>query len=397
MKKLNNLKFKVPLISFIITFIFVMLFVFLDYHIFYSQLKKVFTDISCVKIDEREKYFFNELKNKKDILLSIRKNRLFSEYLNNKENAQKNIESLFEEIIHSNKWMMQIRFLDAKGIEKIRFDRKNLLNNDIEHIKDLQDKSSRYYFTDNIKNKEEVWFSKLDLNIEEKMLDLPFKGTFRVVLPVVKNEQFQGILVLNYFAQPYLNIFLNATIYDTILVDKDGYIINHHDEKKNWSRYKKNPFKIEEVYLKELKHDLVWKDEFTLKKLNLPFQNELFLLLKLNKSNQDAQNNMYYMRAYMVISVFMLLILTMCILLYFVFKKFERDELDIQILTKSKKKQDIILIQKAKMASVGEMIGNIAHQWRQPLTVIALNTTNLERKLEKEKADKQFILEYIQR
>lgn len=40
------------------------------------------------------------------------------------------------------------------------------------------------------------------------------------------------------------------------------------------------------------------------------------------------------------------------------------------------------LIEKNKMASMGEMIGNIAHQWRQPLSVISSGATGL--KLQKE-------------
>jgi len=397
MKKINHLKFKVPLISFIVSFLFVIFFVFIDQSIFRGQLEKVFTNISCVKIDEREKFFLGELNNKVDILKSIRKNRLFTEYLNNNQNAKINLESLFRGIIHADKKMMQIRFINKDGIEEIRFDRKNFSDTNIHHIQTLQDKSSRYYFTKNIKDKEEIWFSKLDLNIEEQMLELPFKGTFRIVLPVVKNEQFQGMLILNYFAEPYLNIFLHATIYDAILLDKDGYIIDHYEKEKNWSRYHKKPFKVELEYLQELQHDFLCDGKFTLKKLKTPFENDLFILLKLNQSNQNAQNEMYTMRANMVISVFMLSISLICVLLYFLFKRLEKDELDIQILTKSKKKQDILLIQKSKMASMGEMLANIAHQWRQPLTIIALNTTNLEQKLHKQKADKEFIKKYIKK
>ncbi|MEA3553661.1 MAG: hypothetical protein U9R39_04550, partial [Campylobacterota bacterium] len=34
------------------------------------------------------------------------------------------------------------------------------------------------------------------------------------------------------------------------------------------------------------------------------------------------------------------------------------------------KKKDKLISEQTKLASMGDMIGNIAHQWRQPLTVI---------------------------
>jgi len=46
------------------------------------------------------------------------------------------------------------------------------------------------------------------------------------------------------------------------------------------------------------------------------------------------------------------------------------------------RKKDSILAQQSKMAAMGEMIGNIAHQWRQPLSLISTASTSLKLKKE---------------
>jgi PAS domain S-box-containing protein len=48
--------------------------------------------------------------------------------------------------------------------------------------------------------------------------------------------------------------------------------------------------------------------------------------------------------------------------------------IDISVL----KRQESILVEQSKMAALGEMIGNIAHQWRQPLSVISTGATGLK-------------------
>jgi len=59
-----------------------------------------------------------------------------------------------------------------------------------------------------------------------------------------------------------------------------------------------------------------------------------------------------------------------------------RNELEIEIkkriqTQKELKKQDEILIAQSKQAAMGEMIGMIAHQWRQPLAVISMIVDNI--------------------
>ena len=54
-------------------------------------------------------------------------------------------------------------------------------------------------------------------------------------------------------------------------------------------------------------------------------------------------------------------------------------------------KSQVLLLQKSKMADMGEMIASIAHQWRQPLTVIGISVGILrERKLLNLLSDKNF-------
>ncbi|HFQ62361.1 MAG TPA: hypothetical protein ENK39_08730 [Epsilonproteobacteria bacterium] len=77
----------------------------------------------------------------------------------------------------------------------------------------------------------------------------------------------------------------------------------------------------------------------------------------------------------------------------------------MRMVAKEKEEQKELLIHQSKLASMGEMIGNIAHQWRQPLTHLGyifmnikeaqkyhvLNETYINKKLE----DAEFQLEFM--
>ncbi|WP_072681958.1 cache domain-containing protein [Arcobacter sp. LA11] len=56
-------------------------------------------------------------------------------------------------------------------------------------------------------------------------------------------------------------------------------------------------------------------------------------------------------------------------------------------------KQQNIMAQKTKMAAMGEMIGNIAHQWRQPLSTITTTATGLKIQKEMNILEDSFLIE----
>jgi len=64
---------------------------------------------------------------------------------------------------------------------------------------------------------------------------------------------------------------------------------------------------------------------------------------------------------------------------------------NIQKSIKDNSKKDQLLLQQSKLAAMGEMVGAIAHQWRQPLNAIALQTQFIEDDFEDGLVDKEYL------
>jgi PAS domain S-box-containing protein len=66
----------------------------------------------------------------------------------------------------------------------------------------------------------------------------------------------------------------------------------------------------------------------------------------------------------------------------------------IEQATKKRVEQEKILIQQNKMATVGEMIANIAHQWRQPLNALSILIQDIPEEYEANEMTEQYINEH---
>ncbi len=95
---------------------------------------------------------------------------------------------------------------------------------------------------------------------------------------------------------------------------------------------------------------------------------------ELEKINDESLKNIMVIS--FLITIFLLFIATY---ISDVLKKFF-DNYNQRILKElnANRKKDMILYQQSKMASMGEMIGNIAHQWRQPLNLISTATSRIK-------------------
>ncbi len=121
----------------------------------------------------------------------------------------------------------QIRFLNCSGDEIIRI---NYVEGHGEIVPEhqLQNKSNRYYFKDTLNLSEEsIYISQLDLNMENNMIEVPYKPVIRIGTSLYDaNEQQKGVIILNYLADSMLTQFRSMGENSTgeiALLNSDGY------------------------------------------------------------------------------------------------------------------------------------------------------------------------------
>ena len=69
-------------------------------------------------------------------------------------------------------------------------------------------------------------------------------------------------------------------------------------------------------------------------------------------------------------------------------------ELKIKEEVNKNQEKDRLLFQQSKMASMGEMIGNIAHQWRQPISIISMWANNIIMDIDMEEVENESLRKY---
>jgi PAS domain S-box-containing protein len=72
-----------------------------------------------------------------------------------------------------------------------------------------------------------------------------------------------------------------------------------------------------------------------------------------------------------------------------------RDISELANIRQKQQQQERILMQQSKMAAMGEMIGAIAHQWRQPLNSLAITIQDVKAAFEYNEIDKAYINDFV--
>jgi len=132
----------------------------------------------------------------------------------------------------------QIRMIDRAGQEIIRINNQDGQSVIVEQ-EQLQKKANRYYFTETLQlERNEIYISPFDLNIEHGKIQIPIKPVIRFGTPVFDSTGNKiGVLILNYLGNRLLNNFRAATanIADHIMIlNHEGYWLSHYNRDLEW-------------------------------------------------------------------------------------------------------------------------------------------------------------------
>ncbi len=198
-------------------------------------------DIAKFEFERNELLIKTTLNKYKDELQAL--NNIIKE--NNLLNKDLNIlKSYMKLLIDSNNTVFQLRYINENADEIIRFDRDK--TNKIIEIKKLQNKSHRDYFTKTKRLKEKQFFiSDLDLNIEFKQIEVPYRPTIRVATPIYEKDVFKGILIINFNASTLVEKITKNEKFDVYYLDTLKNFLLHPDKNKSWSTQLKRNYKVE--------------------------------------------------------------------------------------------------------------------------------------------------------
>ena len=306
-----------------------------------------------------------------------------------------NLELVIESFSLRHSFYSQIRFLDLNGKEFLRVDN---INEKVVVVpaNQLQDKSNRYYYQNakKLQNKE-IYLSPFDLNVEHGKIETPYNPTLRIVMPLYKNNIKSGYIIINYKGEKLLEKLrsVNASGIKTLMVNNEGYYLISDNKSKEWSfmfdkeyTLEKDNYELWHSIKEENRHLLVNQSNINCFKYLKPI--DLFNNKDISKRkwtiisyiNEDAIANDFKEYLYSIFNILLFFIVLIILFSYVI-------SLYIKRLNEYEEKAKISkhrLIEANKLTALGQMVENIAHQWRQPLATISMvaNNINLEIALE---------------
>ena len=361
MRNSNDFKFDLTFAFVIFAFVLIVITTYTSIYMFTNLTTKQFKDkIQLVSQNMYENYKSKE-KTIKNTTLAIAKNDIFNTSFTPNINV---IKSVFKTMLYANSDLREINYYNSYGKNIISCNKKNGIifcksSNKMLKINNLKSDKNLFFLEKFKKNAIEfIAFSPTKIGnttgfIEVKALIKKF-FTKNNLYHLIFFDKKGNILYSDFSQAKTLNDIFNYFITDEILKTKKGFVTDN-------------------IYVKSFSPNM--KIIFT--------QNQTLI----NKTNNLSKKLTVFM---LVLSLFLAIPLGLFFSkpLYQFYKELDK-RVNEEIEKRRQKEQ--LLMQQSKLAALGEMLGNIAHQWRHPLTRLSLIIQNFELVAKKDRLTPEYI------
>lgn len=284
---------------------------------FKTTLDKKSKEIFKMRIEDISIAYITKIDN---ILKSLSISEVFDDYFSSKKlNRENELINIFLTVVNCENTIMQARYIDKNGQEIIKINRNNPNENAfIVDKSKLENKSDRYYFKIlSSLDKNKIWHSNLDLNIENGQVEIPYKPIFKVGIPIFHNNKFEGVIIINVLINDLLNMIGNSATFDHYIIDKDQNYIYHPNNNFSFNKYKNIFRDIKEDFPKGLESDEIYT--FSLKDIFKNDDNSIVIL----KPKQDYKNEIMSDKLNTLVIVFFFTILLSLVISVLISKTFK--------------------------------------------------------------------------
>ena len=345
-------------------------------------------------------YFQNRVSNKNNFV------QIETNYKNNFDNFYK----LFEQnLIKYYEAQSKIIKNDKTYLQELKTDEPFLKKINIVEFE--KNKISTPYTNEIKKNK-----AFIDIQLIQGIVD------YKIIVPIENKNSIDSYIEYILDSRILLQTLKNFDGSDGILLTGDNNISNNIflDAYKNSDYFKQLALKCEETKdepIVEFLSSFYVKKEFLLK--NFKGENVANAMFFLNIT-KDKKAFLSFVKDSFFTSVLLFIIAAIAVNYFFnyLIKKIEKNEEKLKEINKDlenriekeiqqrveiekqalseKRKSDQLLIQQSKLAMLGEMIGNIAHQWRQPLMEVSSIFMFIDAYNEKKKLTPELLQEKLE-
>ena len=361
MKNSNDFKFDLIFAFVIFAFVIIVITTYTSIYMFTKITTKEFEDKIKIMAENIYKNYKTQENIIKSTTLALAQNDIFNSAFTPNDEVLK---SVFKTMLYANENLHQITYFNSYGKDLISCEKKDNYINCLPLQQTLQ--------IQDIKNDKTLFFKERFIN----------KGIEFIAFAPVKIEKSPGFIEVKAIIK---KLFKDNNFYHFIIINNNGDILfsNFYKEKNlndifNYYLNKKilelnNGFITDEIYVKTLNNNMKM----------IFIQNKNLI----NKTNEMSKTLTIIM---LVLSIFFAVPLGMFFSkpLYSFYKELNK-RVKEEIEKRQEKEQ--LLIAQSKLAALGEMLGNIAHQWRHPLTRLSLLIQNFELAAKKNKLTPEFI------